>query len=112
MLGDIIYLFSFHLKQSSCYLFVKHITVFSDLGGRGHYKSYWLPWLQNGKMQNHNNTLLELRTLSGKSEPNLECLPQRMFDKQPFELLGTFEMEANFTSTAIYISKILFETSQ
>ena len=63
-------------------------------------------------MQNDNNTLIVLRTLSGKSEPNLVCLPQMVFDLRPFKLLGTFEMEVIFVSTAIHISKILFETSQ
>ena len=62
-------------------------------------------------MQNHNNTFLVLGTLSGKPEPDLLCLPQRMLDIWPFKLLGTFDMEAIFASTAIYISKILFETS-
>ena len=62
-------------------------------------------------MQHHNNTLVVLRTLSGKSEPKLICLPQRVFDIQPFKLLGTFEMEAIFGPTVIHISKILFETS-
>ena len=63
-------------------------------------------------MQNDNNSLFVLRTLSGKSEPNLVCLPQMMFDLRPFKLLGTFEMEASFASTATHISKNLFETSQ
>ena len=63
-------------------------------------------------MQNNNNTLPVLRTLSGKSEPNLVCLPQMMYDLQPFKLLGTFEMEAIFASTATHISKIMFETRQ
>ena len=66
----------------------------------------------NDKIQNDNNTLPVLRTISGKSQPNLVCLPQRVFDLQHFKLLGTFEMEAIFTSTAMHISKILFETSQ
>ena len=35
-----------------------------------------------------------------------------MFDLRPFKLLGTFEMEAIFASTATHISKILFETNQ
>ena len=62
-------------------------------------------------MQNHNNTLLVLRTSSGKSELNLVWLPQRVFDIRPFKLLGTFQMEVISASTAIHISKILFETS-
>ena len=62
-------------------------------------------------MQHHNNILRVLRTLSGKSEPNLVCLLQRVFDIQPFKLLGAFEMEVIFASTVIHISKILFETS-
>ena len=62
-------------------------------------------------MQHHNNTMVVLRTLSGKSEPKLICLPQRLFDIQSFKLLGTFEMEAIFGPTVIHISKILFETS-
>ena len=32
-------------------------------------------------------------------------------DIQSFKLLGTFEMEATFASTALHISKILFENS-
>ena len=65
-------------------------------------------------MQNDtcNNTLFVLIALSGKSEPNLVCLPQMVFDLRPFKLLGTFENEAIFASTAIHISKILGETSQ
>ena len=62
-------------------------------------------------MQHHNNTLVVSRTLSGKSELKLVRLPQRVFDIQPFELLGTFEMEAIFGPTVIHISKILFENS-
>ena len=57
-------------------------------------------------MQHHNNPLLVLRTLSGKSGLNLVCLPQRVFDIQPYKLLDTFEMEA-----IIHINKIQFETS-
>ena len=34
-----------------------------------------------------------------------------VFDKQPFKLLSTFEMEAIFAPTVIHDSKILFETS-
>ena len=81
-----------------------------DFGGRGHFKSGWLPWLPNNKMQHHNNPLLVVRTLSDKSEPNLVCLPQRVFDIEPFELLGTFEMEAIFAPTVIHNIKIMFET--
>ena len=62
-------------------------------------------------MQHHNNPLCVLRTLSGKSDPNLVCLLEREFDIQPFKLLGTFDMEAIFASTVLHISKILFETS-
>ena len=60
-------------------------------------------------MQHHFNTLFVLRTLAGKSGPNLVCLPQRVFDIQPSKDSGSFEMEAIFT--AIHNSKILFETS-
>ena len=76
-----------------------------DFGGRGHSKSCWLPWLPNNIMQHHNNLFLVLRTLPGKSEPNLVCLPLRVFDIQPFKLLGTFEMEAIFAATVIHIAK-------
>ena len=62
-------------------------------------------------MQNHNNTFRVLRTLSGRSEPNLVCLPQRVFDIWPSKLLGTFEMEAIFAPTGICISKNMFEIS-
>ena len=79
-------------------------------GGRGHFKSCWLPWLPNNKMQRHNNICHMLRTLSDKSEPNLVCLPQTVFDIQPLKLLGTFEMEAIFAPTVIHNSEILFET--
>ena len=58
-------------------------------------------------MQNHDNTLLLLRALSGKSEPNLVFLTQRVFDTRPFKLLGNFEMEAIFAPKTMHISKIL-----
>ena len=61
-------------------------------------------------MQHHNNLLLVLTTISGKSELYLVCLPQRVFDIHPFKLLGPFEMEVIFSPTVIHISKILFET--
>ena len=57
MLGDIIVAVIWLLSTVLC---------FDDFGGRGHFKSYWLPWLPNNKMQHHNNPLLVLRTLSGK----------------------------------------------
>ena len=63
-------------------------------------------------MQNHDNILLVLITLLGKSEPNFTLLPQGVFDIRPFKLLGTFEMEAIFAPTAIHISKIMYKTSQ
>ena len=84
---------------------------FGDFLGRGHFKSCWLPWLPNNKMQHNNSHLLVLRTPSGKSDPNLVCLPQKVFDIQPFKLLDTFQMEVIFAPTIIHISKILFETT-
>ena len=55
--------------------------------------------------------MLVLSTLSGKFEPNLVFLPQRVFDIPPFKLLGAFEIEAIFGLTLLQISKILFETN-
>ena len=81
-----------------------------DFGGRGHFKSRWLPWLPNNNMQRHNNTFHLLRNLSDISEPNLVRLSQTVFDIQLLKLLGTFEMEAIFAPTVIHTSEILFET--
>ena len=55
--------------------------------------------------------MLVLSTLSGKFEPNLVFLPQRVFDIRPLKLLVAFEIEAIFCLTVIHISKILFETN-
>ena len=61
ILGDIISFVSYYLEQSSCNLVIKHIIVYGDFGGRGHFKSCWLPWLPNNRMQHHNNFLLMLK---------------------------------------------------
>ena len=104
-------MFSFIKNRAAAIWLLSTLLCFGSFGVSGDFKSCSLPWLPINKMQHHNKPLRVLKTLSGKSEPNLVCLLQRVFDIQPFKLLGTFEMAAIFASTVIHISKIVFETS-
>ena len=58
MLGDILYILFIFIKNIVAVICLfSTLLYFSDFRGRGHFMSHWLPWLQNDKMQNDNNTL-------------------------------------------------------
>ena len=90
-------------------LSVVYSTVYSDADQRKHQSSASLAivrGIQRGPVNSPHKWPVTRKMFPFDdvimSEPNMACLPQRVFDLQPFKLLGTFEMEAIFTSTNTY----------